>query len=101
MFEIIIWILALIPTILGLGEIIQLVKLTLLKPKVKPQGYAVIFLERDAAFGQLKYAITKYGWDNSDFGKIIAIPKDLSEEEYEECRALAERYGVEFNKTVI
>lgn len=101
MFKIILCFLALIPTILGIGEIIQLIKLAVLRPKAKPKGYVVVFLERGLAFEQLKYAVTKYGWENSDFSKVVAIPKELEAEEYEECRNFAERYGVEFNKNVI
>ena len=101
MVEIVLKLLVLFPAVLGVGEIIHFVKMKILSPKVKPKNYWLIVLNKGIAEEQLKYAILKYAWQNNDYGNLIVITKNISGSELENCRELAQKYGIEFNKNVI
>lgn len=98
--EIFLLILALIPTVLGVAELIHLLRMLVFSPLKKPESYVLVILESDLAEEQLKYAILKFGWEHNNFKRLIAVPKGISESELSSCRVLAEEYGVEIKEAI-
>lgn len=94
MIEIILLILCLIPAMLGLAELLHSLKLYILAPKNKAISYTVICLTGYSPQQQLRFAIEKYSWMGEK--SIIAVNTFVPEEDFEECREIAEKNNIIF-----
>ncbi len=101
MVEIIFKLLVLVPAVLGVSEIIHLIKMAINSPSKKPKNYWVVMLEEGSAEQQLKYAILKHTWQNSEYKNLVVITNNVSGEELDVCKELAQKYGIELNKNII
>ena len=101
MVEIFLKLLVLVPAVLGVSEIIHLIKTAIHSPSKRPKNYWVVMLEKGSAEQQLKYAVLKYAWQNNDYKNLVIITNDVSGEELENCKELAQKYGIELNKNII
>ena len=68
MFEIIFAVVAVFFGILGLTEVLHILKMLVLKPKKKPKRYLVCEIEKDCAKGQILFTAENFRW----YGKGIA-----------------------------
>ena len=68
MFELIFAVLAVFFGILGLTEVLHILKMLVLKPKKKPKRYLVCEIEKDCAKGQILFTAENFRW----YGKGIA-----------------------------
>ena len=96
MGEIILFLVFLIPAMLGLSEIIHIFKTCLLYPK-NTDSYVLIYLSDENPALKLNFVLEQYYWLGKRYvGSIIAVASDLSEENYDVCRAIAEKHGIIF-----
>ena len=92
--EIIMVLFLIIPAVLGMAEILHFAKMLILSPYIKGDRYSLIVLENEDALFQLKNFFEENNWYGAKkLGKTIVVCKDLSSENYEECRQLAEANG--------
>lgn len=92
--EIIMILFLIIPAVLGMAEILHFVKMLILSPYIKCNRYSLIVLENEDALFQLKNFLEENNWYGSKkLGKTIVVCKDLSSENFEECKHLAETNG--------
>lgn len=97
MLETILIILALIPAMLGLAELLHILKNFLLSPKKRPKKYLLVFLEKDFAIAQFSDALEQQAWFGKRYcDKVFAVFSTLSESELEACHRLANQ-----NKAVL
>lgn len=79
--------------LLGLTELLHMLKLLLIKPEKRAIVYSLIILHGDTPERQLLPAIEQRLWLGGDYcDHIIAV--DISSVDDGECRSLAEKYGV-------
>ena len=81
--------------IFGLTEILHILKQWILRPDNLPATKLIVYLENGFADLQLIDIIREYNW----YGKfkpqnIVGVYDRLSDEELENCRKIAEKYGV-------
>ena len=62
MFELIFAVLAVFFGILGLTEVLHILKMLVLKPKKKPKRYLVCEIEKDCAKGQILFTAENFRW---------------------------------------
>ena len=94
MVKIILTILLLIPTMLGLAELIHNFKLYLLKPEKALISYKVILLTDNSPIEQMRYVIEQYLWQSEKNNTgIVFVNSLLSNINLIECKSLAEKYG--------
>ena len=96
MFELLL-ILFLIPAMLGLAEILHILKLYILKPEKPIISYKVVILTNTSPLEHMKYVIEQYLWQKEkNSAKLIFINSLLSEDNFNNCKALAESYDLGF-----
>lgn len=97
MTEIILLFIFLIPAMLGLAELLHILKLFILKPQKPIISYKVIFLTNDSAVQQLQYILEQYMWigKNNNFN-LVVVNSLLSEENYDECKLIANKHNLTF-----
>ena len=97
MFEIFLLVLFLIPAMLGLAEILHILKLHILKPQKPMISYKVIILTDDTAVENMRYAIEQYLWQpGNNNGNLVFVNSLLNKENFTVCKELAERYSIGF-----
>ena len=97
MFEIFFLILFLIPAMLGLSEILHILKLYILKPKKAMISYKIVILTNDTAVENMRYAIEQYLWQAERNGfNLIFVNSLLDKENFLACKEIAKRYEVGF-----
>ncbi|MBE6750476.1 MAG: hypothetical protein E7560_04870 [Ruminococcaceae bacterium] len=97
MIEIILILLALIPTIWGLAEILHKLRLKIISPREVPPTYVIMYLYGDMPRQQILYAAEKYFWQGKKYiSNIILLNTFLNGEDFEECKKIAEHYGFIF-----
>ena len=95
MFEVIFCFLMLVPTMLGIAELIHMLKSSIINKKGKIFSYIVVVLENETAVSQLLYQIEKYKWQGNRYAQnIVAINSYLDEENEKLCGEIAKKYGV-------
>ena len=95
MFHTIFCFLMLLPTMLGIAELIHMLKSALISRKGKNFSYTVVVLENETAISQLLYQIEKYQWQGKGYTQnIIAINSYLDENNKKQCNDIAKKYGV-------
>jgi len=97
MVEIILSVLFLIPAMLGLSELLHILKIRILSPKKPVISYNVIILNNDKPHQQLQHAIYQYLWHGRELGGVIlAVNSFLNEENFSCCKELAEKNNIIF-----
>ena len=81
--------------VFGLADIMHSFKQRILRPKKIPYTKLVVYLSENSADLQLASVIRECNW----YGKIktdniIVVYSDLSDEELESCKKVAERYNI-------
>ena len=90
MVETILLILLLFPSMLGLAEIIHMIKLYILLPKVKPQKAVIVYLNGEKSVEQLQFVIQEYLWYGEKYAKkIAAVDKGIPEDLVDKCVDIA------------
>ncbi len=93
MLEIIFVLVFLIPSMLGVAEILHLIKSYILSSKKKPRKLLLVYLTGDDALLQLKSVIEELNWHGKRFAeKIIAV--NCGAADFEPCRELAQKYEI-------
>lgn len=96
MGEIILFLVFLIPAMLGLAEIIHIFKTCLFYPK-NIDSYMLVYLSNENSAAKLNFVLEQYYWFGKKyFGNIIAIASDLNKENYDVCQNIAEKHGIIF-----
>jgi len=96
MAEILLVLFFLIPAMLGIAEILHIIKLYILFPK-SAESYVIIYLKNENASGQLMYALEQYFWFGKKYAKnIIAVNSGLSSDNYEICKSIALKHNIIF-----
>ena len=96
MGEIILFLIFLIPAMLGLAEIIHIFKTCLFYPK-NTDSYVLIYLSNENPALKLSFVLEQYYWLGKRYVEnVIAIASDLSEENYEMCKNIADKHGIIF-----
>lgn len=96
MAEIILFLVFLIPAMLGLAEILHILKLYILYPKTAA-SYVLVFLKGENASEQLMLALEQYFWLGKRYARnIIAVDMGLNGESLKVCRKIALRHNVIF-----
>lgn len=95
MAEIILSIIIAVLCIFGLSEVIHTVKQRILRPENIPETRLIVYLTDGLPDLQLASVVREYKW----YGKfspdsIIAVYSYLEDEELENCRNLAKKYGI-------
>ena len=97
MIEICLVILFLIPAMLGLAEILHILKLYILKPQNPIISYKVIILTDSTPIEDMKYVIEHYLWlSKKNNSSLIFVNSLLCEENFNACKKMAEYYGFSF-----
>lgn len=97
MVEIFLVILFLIPAMLGLAEILHILKLYILKPQNPIISYKMIILTDSSPVEHMKYVIEQYLWQSKkNNSSLIFVNSLLCEENFKACKNLAEHYGFSF-----
>ncbi|MBQ3816955.1 MAG: hypothetical protein II802_01635 [Clostridia bacterium] len=85
--------------VLGIAELINGIKLRLIRPKEQATTYTLLFLKTGFAVEQLKFLLAKFEWNGEIFtNRIIACFDVLNEEERQECLKLSDVYNIVFCK---
>ena len=96
MAELILFLFLLIPAMLGLAEILHLIKTYILYPH-KTDSCMVVYLKGENPVGRLKFALEQYCWLGKRYiGNIIAVSSGLDGEDYDICREIALNHGIIF-----
>lgn len=93
MSEIIFIFIFLIPSMLGLAEILHLIKTYILSGKNKPRKLLLVYLKGDDALLQLKGVLEEFNWQGKRLAeRIIAV--DCGAKDFELCKNLAQKCGI-------
>lgn len=96
MGELILFLIFLIPAMLGLAEIIHIFK-TRIRYSEASNSYMLVYLCGENPVEKLNYALEQYFWLGRRYvGNIIAVATDLSEENYNTCRNIALKHEIIF-----
>ena len=83
--------------ILGLAELIHGIWLILITPRRAVKSFAVIWLVDGYAEQQLRFAAEQARWLGYNYAEnVIAVNSDLSEENFRNCKYIAERNNILF-----
>ena len=96
MAEICLMILFLIPAMLGLAEILHILKLYILKPQNPIIAYKVVILTDDMPLEIMKYVIEQHVWNKNNSSQLIFVNSLLSQNNFDKCKQFAEEYGIGF-----
>ncbi len=95
MIELILISIALIFLVLGICDIIHVIRLFFIVPKRRYYNYSLLYLKKGKALRQLKFAIEQRKWFGDTYAEfIIAVYDDLDQNELNLCSSLAQRYDV-------
>ncbi len=89
----------LILSVLGLAELMHIIKSALLVGKNRAKTYSLLFLSDENADRQLLYAAEQQLWLGKNYSDcIIAVNKGLKTESDAVCKEIAERYDLIYLK---
>ncbi len=95
MAEAILMILALIPTMLGISELIYYFKVYIIFGREVPETEVLLFLCDDDAISKLKHAGERKLWYGKRYAaRVYGIYSELSQKVFEECEKTAELYNI-------
>ncbi len=82
-------------SIFGLCEALHNLKLLLIFPKRKMQSSMVVILKENTAEQQMLFVGEQYKWMGTKFAdRVIAVCENFSAEMVEECKSIADKYGI-------
>jgi len=83
--------------VFGFSEFLHILRLKIIFPKRKMYAHIVINLQKDTAEKQLLYACEQWLWYGKNYADFI-VPNvsALDDESYENCKQIAQKYGVKF-----
>ena len=97
MAELIFFLVFLIPALLGVSEIIHLVRMSLFSLNGINSPYVVVWLKDDTAENQILSVCEQYSWSGKKYAQnIIAINSTLSDDKFEICKQMAEKNNIYF-----
>ncbi len=97
----IIFIIIFVFAIFGLSEFLHILKLYFIFPKRKMYSHLVINLQNNTAEKQLLYAYEQYTWHGEGYADFLVFNCDnLSDEVYERCRVIANKYGLKYPERI-
>lgn len=97
MAELIFFLIFLIPALLGVSEIIHLVRMSLYSLKGINSPYVVVWLKDDTAENQILSVCEQYSWSGKKYAQnIVAINSMLGDEKFEICSKMAEKNNIYF-----
>lgn len=86
-----------LPAVLGMAEILHLLKSFLLGCTVKGRRYSIVFLENEDAVTTLRTFCEEKNWYGRHADdKLFAVYKELSQEVLVDCREIAEKNDIIF-----
>ena len=92
MGEIIFFALFTIPALLGVAELIHLIKVYIISPKNTAVKYLLIFLGKNSPYEQLTTVAEEFFWRGKKYAQnIIAVNLDISDEDYIYCRSFCDK----------
>ncbi len=95
--EYIVYAAALCLSMLGLAELIHMIKTGLASSGKKASTYSVVFLSGGSPERQIEFAARQRLWLGKAYSDyIIAVNTGIDAESDRECRCAAEKYGVEY-----
>lgn len=81
---------AIVFVVVGICELIYIIRKFATYPGVHTYNYSVVFLKKGFAVNQLKFLWQKFKWQGSEFAEtIIAITDYIDDEEIFNCEKLA------------
>ena len=96
MTEIIFGIIIAVFCLLGVSELIHIVKQSILSPKKRPEARLVIFLDGGTPDLQLISTINECSWSRALRNvKLIGVYSDMPKAVLESCEAIAMRHNIE------
>lgn len=96
MTEILLWIIIAVFSLLGLSELIHILKQRLLSPKKKPEMRLVVYLDGQTPDLQLISVINEFGWSRAMRNvKLIGVYSDITDETLESCIRISQRHSIE------
>lgn len=93
MIEEILLLISIVPMVLGVSEILHWLKLLILAPEKRNKVYNVIFLDETFPQQQIAFFAEKYLHKNNC---LVALCDLVREEDFEECRDLADKNDIIF-----
>ena len=100
MGEAIFFIVFIIPAILGVAELIHLLRVYIICPKINSTSYLIIFLGESSPCKQLAFAAEELSWRGKKYAQnIIAVDCGLNAEEYQICYSFCEKNNFIFCNT--
>lgn len=97
MAEIFVLIIISLLVILGLSEVIRMLRLYIYLPKKKALSYLVISLSPNDAESQLRFVGEQYLWQGKRLAdNVIAVNDMLEGDLKENCRKIAQKYNIIF-----
>lgn len=87
--------------VFGLGEFLHILKLFAIFPHRKLWAHLVVNLQNETAEKQTLYVCEQYIWHGENFADFIVLNADnLSRENYERCKNIADKYGIKITERV-
>lgn len=86
MIETIIFCVFLVPAMLGMAEMLHLLKVYIISPEKKMKKYLIVFLKDENSVRQLLCLLEEYNWIGKKYAeRIIAVNMGLKEEDYKKA----------------
>ncbi len=97
MGEIIFFLVFIIPALLGFAELLHLLKVYIISPKIRAVKYCIVFLGDNAPCKQLALAAEELFWRGRKYAQnIIAVDCGINEDEYHICRSFCDKHSFIF-----
>ena len=97
MYVILFFLFLIVPAVLGVAEILHLLKLAIISSNENRYTFTCIFLEEENAIMDLKSFCEEHNWNGMKIGKeFFAIYNELSPNVLNECRLIAAKNDNEF-----
>ena len=101
MGETIFFFIFIIPALLGVAELIHLLKVYIISPKITATKYLIVFLGDNSPCKQLAFAAEELFWRGKKYAQnIIAVDCGISAEEYHICYNFCEKNNFIFCNSV-
>lgn len=97
MGEVIFFAIFTIPALLGVAELIHLIKVYIISPKTNSIKYLLVFLGENSPYEQLTAVAEEFFWRGKKYAhNIIAINTGIKEEDYIYCRSFCDKNNLIF-----
>lgn len=94
MGEVVFLILIIFPTLIGMGELLHMLKTFIISPKLKCEKYIAVKLKENDALAQLNSVACELSWQGRVYGDgVIAVDCGLDSTQAEDCIKYCKRKG--------